>query len=53
MSVVEDLKMCVLELEEEGGPCPTVELMDPSIARIYSKSARAKVVAVDNFSCDL
>ena len=44
LSVVEDLKMCVLELEEEGGPCPGVELMDPSVARIYSKSARGKVV---------
>lgn len=41
--IMEDLKSCVLELEqEENFPSVPIELMDPNVARIFSNSRRGK-----------
>ena len=40
--VVSDIKQCLNDLEEEMAVVP-VELVDPSVARIYAKSERGKV----------
>lgn len=42
LMVVSDIKQCLNELEEEMAAVP-VELVDPSVARIYAKSKRGKV----------
>ena len=44
VTIVEEFKLCLTELEQEEsmGMVP-LELMDPNVARIYSKSRRAKV----------
>lgn len=43
VTIVDEFKLCLSELEQEEamGMIP-VELMDPNVARIYSKSRRAK-----------
>ena len=44
MSIVDEFRDCLTELEqEEDLPVVPVEMMDLNIARIYSKSHRAKV----------
>ena len=40
--VVTDIKQCLSDVEEEVVTVP-VELVDPSVARIYAKSKRGKV----------
>ena len=40
--VVTDIKQCLNDVEEEVVTVP-VELVDPSVARIYAKSKRGKV----------
>ena len=46
LSLADDLQGALVELEgEEGVPVVPVELADPNIAKIFSKSARAKVSA--------
>ena len=44
LSIIDEFKECLTELdtEEDVGVVP-VELMDPNVARIYSKTNRAKV----------
>lgn len=44
MGIMDDFRDSLTELEqEEDVPVVPVEMVDPSIARIYSKSRRAKV----------
>ena len=44
LMLVDELKLCLTELEqEEDLPVVPVELLDPNVARIYSKSRRARV----------
>ena len=41
---MEEFRLCLTELEqEEDLPVVPVELLDPNVARIYSKSRRARV----------
>ena len=42
LMVVSDIKQCLNDVEEEVVTVP-VELVDPSVARIYAKSKRGKV----------
>ena len=44
LSIIDEFRECLTELEQEEdvGVVP-VELMDPNVARIYSKTNRAKV----------
>ena len=44
LSIVDEFRECLTELEQEEdvGVVP-VELMDPNVARIYSKTSRATV----------
>lgn len=44
LTLVEEFRLCLTELEqEEDLPVVPVELLDPNVARIYSKSRRARV----------
>lgn len=40
--IVDELKSCINDLEDDINP--VIELMDPNVATIYSKSLRAKVI---------
>ena len=42
LMVVSDIKQCLDDVEEEVVTVP-VELVDPSVARVYAKSKRGKV----------
>ena len=42
LSVVDELKYCLSEVD--GITPPMIELLDPNISEIYSKSSRAKVI---------
>ena len=45
--LVDDLHNAMLELEgEEGVPVVPIELVNPNVAKIFSKSPRAKVCGV-------
>ena len=41
--IVDDFKSCISEIEFDDDTLVPVELIDPNVARIYSKSSRAKV----------
>ena len=41
--IVDDFKSCISEIEFDDDTLVPVELMDPNVAGIYSKSSRAKV----------
>ena len=44
LTLVEEFRLCLTELEqEEDLPVVPVELLDHNVARIYSKSRRARV----------
>ena len=45
LSIADEFRECLRELEAEDDEIPVVpvELMDPNVARIYSKTNRAKV----------
>jgi len=51
--LVDEFKLCLTELEqEEDLTVVPVELLDPNVARIYSKSRRARVgVWVGGWGC--
>lgn len=47
LSLVDEIKECLGELEQEEDLSPVpVELMDPNISRIFSKSRRGKVFKI-------
>lgn len=48
-SVVDDIKMCLAELEQENQMTPIgVELVDCEVANIYQASPRSEVIKVRN-----
>ena len=54
LSIIDEFRECLTELEQEEdvGVVP-VELLDPTVARIYSKTSRAKVTHMYRFNCVL
>ena len=49
LSIIEEFRECLTELEqEEDVSVVPVELLDPNIARIYSKTNRARVRLTPN-----
>ena len=49
LSVVDDMKMCIAELEQENQiPTISVEALDGEVARIFTSSPRSEVSTVSS-----